>query len=136
MTIKVTHIPKTEHKHGIPFVVMQTPIIIIPPIIKEIPPSRWHFFLLAISFLLSPQIRIIKAPTFQSILCKKFLFSIIHFPGKSLIKGCTVWYICFTTLPSEYNLSNPLFTCCLVCAFNIMLIISSFISVYIFFLKC
>ena len=59
MTIKVTHIPKTEHKHGIPFVVMQTPIIIIPPIIKEIPPSRWHFFLLAISFLLSPQIRII-----------------------------------------------------------------------------
>lgn len=52
ITISIAHTPKTDNKQGVPFITIQMPIIMIPPMIKEIPPICWLFFHVASFFML------------------------------------------------------------------------------------
>ena len=52
ITIRIAHTPKTDSKQEVPFIAIQMPIIIIPPMIKEIPPICWHFFHITSFFML------------------------------------------------------------------------------------
>lgn len=52
ITIRIAHTPKTDNKQEVPFTAIQMPIIIIPPMIKEIPPICWHFFHITSFFML------------------------------------------------------------------------------------